>query len=287
MQTNNPVERSPTLISTKPEQNGSEKISPVFFRKQADLQMYACHHFPAAKSTKSEAVLICNATAHEYERCHRAMRQLAIQLARGGRHTMRFDYSGTGDSAGDYTQSSMTQWRQDITDAVDECQRQSGKTKTCIIGIRLGATLAAQVAAKMNNVENLILYAPVTNANKLLAEWQKEQAKHDSLVNRNKQTDSQLEVLGFPLTKSFCSELENLTELTAPGTSLRNVLILTDNESDTEDSDIKQMAKTLGSQGATVTVIPADADAIWRQDVDTAMVPFKLLRRMVSWLNES
>ncbi len=264
----------------------TEGISPGFFRDIDNSQMYACHHYPGDTDVNDQAVLLCHATAHEYERCHRAMRQLAIQLARSGHHVMRFDYSGTGDSAGDYEHASFAQWRQDITDASRECLHQSKKSGLCVIGIRLGATLAAQAIATMENIESLILYAPVVQADELLEEWQQEQAKHDRSVNRREMTDSQHEILGFPLTQRFRDDLNNITEFPPPNASLRNVLILVDREEDREREAIKQMVNTLSSRGAKVVVNIADADAIWRQRTDKAMVPFKLLRRMVMWLKD-
>src|SRR4030067_1566181 len=103
----------------------SERLLPVFFRTDGQSR-YACHHLPVAGVGSNEAVLLCHAVGHEYERCHSPMRQLAAHLARSGRQAMRFDYFGTGDSAGEYAQASLGQWQIDIGDAVDECRRQSG-----------------------------------------------------------------------------------------------------------------------------------------------------------------
>src|SRR4030067_1026137 len=107
------------------------------------------------------------------------MRQLAAHLARSGRQAMRFDYFGTGDSAGEYAQASLAQWQIDIGDAVDECRRQSGRERVCIVGLRLGATLAGKAAAQREDISALVLYAPVIDGQALLSEWGHEQAKHD------------------------------------------------------------------------------------------------------------
>ena len=54
--------------------------------------MYACHHAPAIAVQNPKAVILCNSIGHEYERCHRTLRQLAARLAAKGDHAMRFDY---------------------------------------------------------------------------------------------------------------------------------------------------------------------------------------------------
>ena len=84
-----------------------EEISPCFFGR-ALHRMYACHH-TLAIVVHPKAVLLCNSIRHEYERCHRTLRQLAAKLAAKGNHVMRFDYFGTGDSQGEYDQASLVQ----------------------------------------------------------------------------------------------------------------------------------------------------------------------------------
>lgn len=265
------------------EVNGTwhERFLPTFFQA-GERRLYACHHFPPKPATGAEAVLICNAVAHEYERCHRSLRQLAMQFANAGYHAMRFDYFGTGDSAGEYTQVSFNQWRQDVANAIDECKRLSGRERVCIVGMRLGATLAAQAAAERDDVEALVLYAPVTDSRALLSEWEQEQAKHDSKMGRSPRQGIAGEVLGFPLTDAFRAELNSELVLPAPGASLRQVLMLAENIGGKE---VRQLAEIMGNGGASVSVVSADAATIWRREPSEAIVPFKLIRHIVKWLN--
>ena len=48
-----------------------------------------------------DGTLILGDDFYEYMRTHKAVRQLTMMLAKAGYHLLRFDYFGTGDSAGD------------------------------------------------------------------------------------------------------------------------------------------------------------------------------------------
>jgi alpha/beta superfamily hydrolase len=258
-----------------------EELVPCFFGDEA-RRLYGCHHLPAAASA-GEAVLICSASAHEYERCHRATRQLAVQFARAGYFAMRFDYFGTGDSMGDYEEASFAQWRRDVAIAAAECRRRSDRARLCLAGVRLGATLAAQAAADLENVTQLVLYAPVIDGPSLLSQWRREQVAFDS-KHSHAVMKTPHELLGFPLTDAFRTELSAELALPAPPQSLRRVLILAER---LPDHDMQQAAAVLGSRGAAVTVEQAEGPAIWRREPLEAIVPFKVLRRIVDWVREA
>lgn len=257
-----------------------EKLTPFFFREPA-RQLYACHHFPSFSS--AGAALLCNATGHEYERSHKAVRQLAVQLARADHHVLRFDYYGTGDSSGSSEDGSLECWRDDIGDAIDECRRLTGCEHVTLIGLRLGATLAAQTAAERDDVDGLILYAPVTDAEALFADWKQAQAEHDRAHGRSAADPALDEVLGFPVTEAFRNELREGLSLGSPTRSLRRALVLYEAGREAHD---RWIVDTLGSSGASVTAEMPDAPAIWHREPMEAIVPFKLIRRMVRWIQE-
>lgn len=194
---------------------------------------------------------------------------------------MRFDYSGTGDSSGEYAAASLAHWRSDTEDAIEECRRLSGRTSVCIVGFRLGATLAAQAAAGRDDVDSLVLYAPVIDGASLIAEWEDEQKKFDLKHSHAAPLSHADELLGFPLTKSLRSDLEKPLFVEALSVSLRRVLILA------HDHDaVAGLADGLGSSGASVSVEIIDTPEIWRREPLEAFVPLKLLRRIVEWINE-
>ena len=146
--------------------------------------------------------------------------------------------------------------------------------------MRLGATLAAQVAANRIDVKTLVLYEPIVNGNKLLSEWETEQEKVSSPLA----SDDHNEILGFPLTSTFRSEIADELTLPIPSTGLRQVLILSHSP---ENTSIKELSKNLKAHGARVSVKLADAKPVWLRQASDAVVPYKLLRQIASWLQES
>lgn len=118
------------------------------------------HDSPEALSRDLVAVL-CPPFGPEYTRTHRTLRHLADRLARHGVPAFRFDYYGTGDSVGSEADSGLFErWRASVVEAVREARRWSGRTRVCLVGVRLGASLAA-LAAEEAGIDALVLWNPV------------------------------------------------------------------------------------------------------------------------------
>ena len=66
---------------------------------------------------------------------------------------MRFDYFACGDSEGDCEEGTIEHWVGDISLAIAEAMRRSDLEKTCLVGFRLGATLAMMAGANHPNVD--------------------------------------------------------------------------------------------------------------------------------------
>ena len=257
------------------------ELTPYFFGP-APHRLYACHHFPAMESAASRAVVICHATGHEYDRSHRCLRQLALQLARAGNHVLRFDYCGTGDSSGEFAQYGPVDWKQDIHGAIDECLQLSGGKPLCVMGVRLGATLAAQAVAEREDVDGLVLYAPVIDGRSLMSEWRREQVEYARKINRATHYNDSDELLGFSLTDSFRSALNAMT-LPESFPALRRALILAERP---RGKDVRRMTQAWVNSGTHVCVEPEDVPSVWKHEPLEANVPFKLLRRIVAWTQE-
>ena len=126
--------------------------TPLFFGPG----LFGWYHAPAGQQ-RDLAAVICQPLGHEYINGHRSMRHLADRLARAGIPALRFDYHGTGDSAGaDEDPGRVAAWRNSVGDAIQTVRELSGCPRLALIGFRFGATLAAQFPADVH-----VLWAPV------------------------------------------------------------------------------------------------------------------------------
>ncbi len=134
---------------------------------------------------KSRALLICQSWGVEYMRSHRALQLFAQQLAELGFFVMRFDYYGTGDSAGDSVGAGVQSWVRNIRAATAELRSRTGLHQVSVIGVRLGALLAAAASASGRDASSLLLWDPPPSGAHWLAELKR--LAHESHENWNRQ----------------------------------------------------------------------------------------------------
>lgn len=265
-----------------PPDSPSETVVPVYFGP--DSSLYGCYNL-TADYKRAPAGLICQPTGHEYERCHRAMRQLAVQSARKGISAMRFDYYATGDSAGHCEELSLFRMRLDIQQAIKHCCDKTGVEKLTVVGVRLGATLAAQLAGTSSEIDSLVLYAPVFDGEVLLAEWQRDQRAFYAGFSHQLRQPGLGEVLGFPVTENFKNELSQKFTPEVSGPALKRVLILID-AADSDSALLNGWVGMFKHQGVEVTVEIVEDIAIWQREPMEAVVPIKTIRRIGKWIME-
>lgn len=161
-------------------------MNPFFFG-ETNKQLYGVYHPPASQTYRDEAILICYPTGEEYIRTHRVLTQLTGRLTALGFHVLRFDYYGSGDSAGSTGDGDVTQWLQDVKTALTELKDMSAVSRLSVIGIRFGAALAA-LASLETRINKLVLWDPVTDGQAYVQDMKKmEQAlleQHRQRINR-------------------------------------------------------------------------------------------------------
>jgi hypothetical protein len=176
---------------------------------------------------------MCQPWAPEYVHTHRAVRQLAIQLSSRGWDVLRFDYYGTGDSAGASTEATLEHWIDDVGAAAAELRRAAGPLdEIVLIGLRLGATLALSAAPRLEQATSLVLWEPLENGEAHLAELTEAQSRWE---RRGSWFDARwdqapgngvADLLGFPATPRFIAELKALKAWTGSVGRLQRALLL-------------------------------------------------------------
>jgi alpha-beta hydrolase superfamily lysophospholipase len=109
-----------------------------------------------------QAVLICSSLGQEVVRTQFIVRRLAERLASQGIPTLRFDWSGQGESQGEAV--SLDVWEQDLLAARAELLRRTGAAKITVLGIRFGALVLARARAWQTNdlaIDEVVLWEPV------------------------------------------------------------------------------------------------------------------------------
>ncbi len=114
------------------------------------------------------AVVLCPSIGLEYEASHRAFRALAPRLAGRGFAVLRFDYLGRGDSADDPAgDTGPAAWAETIQ-AATGLLRANGFARISLVGIRLGALLAACAAGSGPPPAALVYWYPSKSGREFL-----------------------------------------------------------------------------------------------------------------------
>ena len=141
---------------------------PIWFGTD-ERPLFGWFHGPENGRARS-GVVICPSFGLEYIQAHYAVRLLAEELSEKGMCVLRFDYDGMGDSAGSVRDPHrLESWTSSITQAI-QVVRQTGLGSVSLVGMRIGATLAAHVAAAQGGVDRIVLWDPCISGRSFLRE---------------------------------------------------------------------------------------------------------------------
>jgi pimeloyl-ACP methyl ester carboxylesterase len=133
-----------------------------FFLGTADRRLFGIHEPAASHEGKARAAVLCQPWGNEYIYAHRSMRQLAVKLSQAGFHSLRFDYFGSGDSAGEECDTDFAGLQADVAAAIEALKEIAETPRVTLIGLRAGANIAANTAVSFPEVvEALVLWDPI------------------------------------------------------------------------------------------------------------------------------
>ena len=229
-------------------------------------------------------VVLCSPHGTEELYMHRSWRDFAERLAAAGLPTLRFDYHGMGDSAGsDLDPDRVRAWLDSVHGAVARLRVETGVTEVSLVGLRLGATLAAVAAAEMGGVDALVLMAPCPTG-KSFARETKALAGLTPLPDGATAPDPArgIEAGGFLLTPETVAGLNELDLAALRQRPAPRVLLL--HRTDAPSS--AAVARHLRQLGAAVEEESfADFAALMRE-VECAPTPYPALDRVRGWLTD-
>ncbi len=263
-----------------------EYVEPLYFGTNKK-SLFGIYHTPQGGPTRDCGIVLCYPLGNEYINSHRAYRQLAYRLSQVGFPVLRFDFYGCGDSDGDCEQGEMRQWLTDIAAAIREIRGKSGVRQVCLVGLRLGGTLAAMAGAAWGDLDGLVLWDPVINGRTYLEELRALHQERLRIVFRDELQDTlraerPTEIIGFPLTPSLLTALEHLDLLAMQQKPAQNILVIASHEG----ACAGQLREHLKSLGARLAYQHLASPQIWRGETYTVLVPHQLLQSVVAWLAE-
>ena len=189
------------------------KLQPIVFG-DADAPLFGIVT-PATPSTAIDrGVLICAPIGFENVLHYRHLRVLARRLGESGRATLRFDWPACGDSSGDDSDPGLVAaWTQSVSDAAATLRERTGVSVVDVVGVRIGATLAALAAAADRTIGDLVLWAPFTSGRSYVREMRAfHRLAENTLPNRRSAevaVDGQ-EISGFLLATTTLDDLDRV-----------------------------------------------------------------------------
>ena len=148
---------------------GEETVHTQVWFGPAERPLYGWVSMPAGGLARAGAIL-CPPMGEEGRSAHRTFRRLAESLADQGIVALRFDYDGTGDSAGlQDDPDRVASWLASV-EAARQLLHDLGAPDVAAVGMRLGGTLAGCQAAASTPFSSLVLWDPCLSGRTFLRE---------------------------------------------------------------------------------------------------------------------
>lgn len=273
------------------------QILPIRFGT-AQRELIGIYHSPTSALDRREFCVLCNPFGVEAVQSHRLFRTIAERLARSGLHVLRFDYFGTGDSAGDGTEGELEGWTQDVLAAYEELARRSGASRGVLFGLGLGATLAMLAATQLRrSTVRLVLWELVADGASYLATLAEAHIANrnmalDGLSDLNPGsyapivTEAQNEALGYPLSPVLKAQLRRISLDSFCEMAAEHVAIISASPT-TESGQLGQQLQVAGLQVDSTTL---QTQINWRSnDIldDSLIVPADMRTLITALLGEA
>lgn len=256
------------------------ELEPFYFSSSGG-ELFGCYHRERASGVGADrVVVVCYPLGEQFVRAHRTLRGLATRLASSGLPVLRFDYFGCGDSQGDLEQANLDIWLENIVSATAEARRLSGRRRICLLGIQMGATLAALSGA---DVESLVLWDPVMTGSSYLERLASIQEGLEAEIVRSsapERLDGAVELVGYCYSMPMRRDLEriDLSRLSRKPAS-RCLLVETG-----EAKVLEPLRSLLSNLGVAVDHCHSPDVPIPQAGPYLAAVPARTIHAVVSWL---
>lgn len=173
--------------ATRLDRRGEE--TAFFFRNGAH-RLFGVLHAPKEASNGNGAVF-CHPFGEEKLWAQRVFVHFARDLAARGWTVLRFDYFGNGDSDGEFAESSVETALSDIHCAIRTLRSETSVREISVLGLRLGATLAAVAVEREPAITRLMLWEPIVDGASYMQEMLRAHLMTQTAVYREIRHDRQ------------------------------------------------------------------------------------------------
>ncbi len=252
-----------------------------FYFGQPGEGLFGWLHRPTMDLTSGLGLVICNPFGFEEVCAHRSLRHVAQAAAAAGVPTLRFDYRGSGNSEGDEFQpDQLGHWVRSVHAAIDALKLASGVTQVCLLGVRLGAALAALAAVDRVDVAGLVAVAPIVRGRAYMRELTILGEASAASVQPSAGHDGLLESAGFVMTAETSAAVGAIDLRSLPRSPAPRVVIV-----ERDDMAVAvNWAPDLQKQGARVRTVNWPGYAAMMRDPQRAQVPQQIVDGVVACL---
>jgi pimeloyl-ACP methyl ester carboxylesterase len=273
----------------------------AFFFQQEGARRFAVAHLPA-RTCGRPGVVVCHPYGEEKQFSDRVLVGFARRLARDGFGVLRFDCLGYGDSEGGLEDSTIEGQVVETLGAVRLAREELDTDRVVLLGLRLGATVAALAAerfvaeeADSSCLAGLVLWAPVSNGARYLKELIRKKLFGQLIAGGPRlsreqilavlATEGRIEIEGSYLTRGVSEELSTI-ELAdhAPGFDRPVFLSSIADRSGGTDA-LQTLAKAYERSGSTCEFELAEGKPYWDDHgMNEWYIPEDLYRCTLDWM---
>ena len=246
----------------------------AFYFGTSDHQLFGIYQEPARGQGRT-GVVLCYPWGQEYLRAHRAFQFLGGLVAGVGLHVLRFDYFGTGDSAGDLGEADPPAWKEDIITAVEELTDMGDLHRVALCGLRMGAYWAAEAASGLGEVDRLVLWDPVVDGAAYVRE----------VMARAARQDGRTEADGFVVTGNVRDALSACSQEAFPDVRVPALVVQT-----REQAAVNELVTRLEGTSPSIASRTSPGPVAWEEEVGdfgTSGMPVPTLQGIAEWLRGS
>ena len=250
---------------------------PLYFGP-ASAPRFGWLHAPD-DGTARGAVVLCPPLGTEELGAHWVYQLLADDLARRGVLVLRFDYGATGDSAGELSElAGVETWIEDVEAAI-ALVRDAGAPTVSLLGLRLGATVAACAAARRDDVHALVLWDPCDGRSFL------REQRALSLLSAGPtpaRADGAVELMALLLPRPLAEDVHALA-FPAPGSPLAEAVLVLERP---ERAGDRRLAATLAGQRVERLAAQGQRELV---DVEpgAARAPRETMCQITAWIDRA